>query len=227
MKLKKTNNAKKEDLTELIDELTEDTPSEKKEEVKVVKKEAKEVKEVKKEDKKPLIEKVKENDMAKKLKKKFKFNLPVIIFIAVILLIGAVVLFLTLGNGGSKYGERLKGIDKISFTKKDKSKFVEAIKSNENVNSASIDIQGRIIYVLVDVKENVSVEDARNILNDSLVNLSDEVKGFYDINALVTKKDEVPVENVINDGVGNETIEYLKSFPISGYKRKTSDHIVW
>lgn len=174
---------------------------------------------------KPLKEK--ENIMSKKPKRKIKIDLSIIIFVAIIVLLFVIVLLLTLGNGGNKYGNRLKGIDKISFTKKDKNKFVNSIKSNENVNSASIDIQGKIIYVIVDVKENVSVEDAQNIVNGSLENLSDAVKGFYDINALVTKKEEVPVETVSVDSEGKEKKESNKSFPISGYKNNSSENIVW
>ncbi len=157
----------------------------------------------------------KKKDDKPKTKKKFKIDLSVIIFIVVVLLIGLVIFYLTLGQRGNKYGDRLRGIEKISFTKKDKNKYIDSLKGNETVKSASIDIQGRIIYVIVDFKDYVSIDDARNIVSDSLGNLSDEVKGYYDINALITKSDEQPNEE------GN------KQFPRSGYKRKTSGTIVW
>jgi len=234
MKLRKTKETKKEDLTEVVDKMTKSFDKE-------LKKESKEINEIVsdatqeldfineevKEEKK-VEEKPKEvKNMSAKRKRKFKIDLPVVVFIAILLIVGGIVIFLTIGNGGSKYGERLKGIEKISFSKKEKDKFVKGIKANENVNSVSIDIQGKIIYVMVDVKENVSIEDARNIMNGSLENLSDKVKGFYDINALVTKKEEKPVEEVKTDTEGNETKIEHKDFPISGYKNNSSDHIVW
>ena len=148
-------------------------------------------------------------------KRRFKLDLSVIIFIVIILLVGFLVFYLTIGQRGNKYGDRLDGIEKISFTKKDKNSYVDSLKNNENIKSASIDIQGRIIYVIVDFKDYVSLDDARNIVNDSLANLSDEVKGYYDINALITKSDEQANE------------EGKKEFPRSGYKRKTSGIIVW
>lgn len=166
-------------------------------------------------------------DMKRRLKKKFKLDLPVIIFIAVVALIAAVVLYLTIGNRGSKYGDRLRGINKISFTKKDKNKFVDSIKSNDKVNSASIDIQGKLIYIMLDVKKDVSIGDAEKIVNDSLSNLSDAVKGYYEINALITKKEEVPTEETKQDAEGKEKKIEHRVFPISGYKNNTSDHIVW
>lgn len=234
MKLRKTKETKKVDLTEVVDQMTDnfedDLLEETREIEEIVNEEPK--KEVKKELKlvprKDLNKTKEEKDMSKSKRKfKFKFDMSIIIFIFILIVIGGIVLFLTIGNGGNKYGERLKGIDKISFTKKDKNKYVESIKSNERVNSVSLDIQGKLIYVIVDVKEDVSVEDAQNILNESLGNLSDEVKGFYDINALVTKKDEVPTEEIKTDSEGKETKIENKNFPISGYKNNSSENLVW
>lgn len=164
---------------------------------------------------KKLSFKKKNRDEKTRTKREFKLDLSVIIFFVIILLVGALVFYLTIGQRGNKYGDRLRGIEKISFTKKDKNKLVDSLKGNEAIKSASLDIQGRIIYIIVDFKDYVSIDDARNIVSDSLVNLSDEVKGYYDINALITKSDEKANE------------EGKKDFPRSGYKRKTSGSIVW
>ncbi|MBR4830164.1 MAG: hypothetical protein IKZ96_00140 [Bacilli bacterium] len=231
MKLKKRN-TKKEDLTDIVDKITENFNEELDEEVKEVEEfihdetEEVEVTEIKKEPVKE-IKKEKEEPMKRRTRKKFKIDLSIIIFIAVLLLAAGIVIFLTVGNGGSKYGERLKGIEKISFTKKDKNKLIDEIKKNENVTSASLDIQGKILYVMFNVKEEVSLDDAKNIANESLNNLSDAVKGYYDVNYLITKKDEKGTEETKLDENGDEKKIIHKEFPISGYKRKTSDHIVW
>ena len=236
MKTKKTKDINKMDLTELVDLIADDDNNEKSEAVEIdkktikaeKKKAAKEAKLKAKEEKR--IDKIakkatkedeekevkankeekpaeeKEETMGRRKKKfKFKIDFSVIIF-----------------------GTRLKGIEKISFKKKDKSKVVDGLKANENVKDASIDIEGRIIYIIFDVKENVSKDDAKNIANDSLGNLSDEVKGFYDIVVIIKKTEEKIEEVTITEGDGSsETKEIRREFPVSGAKRKTSDHIVW
>lgn len=174
-----------------------------------------------------VVEKEESKDMSRRRKLRFKIDLPVVIFIVIILLVLGLVLYLTVGQKGNKYGTRLHGIDKISFTKKEKNKFVDSIKSNDKVNSVSIDIQGKLIYIMADFKNDVSADDAKNVINESLNNLSDAVKGFYDINALITKKDEVPTEESKIDADGNEKKIEHKVFPISGYKNNDSDHIAW
>ena len=165
-------------------------------------------------------------DMSRRRKLRFKIDLPVVIFVVIILFLG-LVLYLTVGQRGNKYGTRLHGIDKISFTKKEKNKFIDSIKSNDKVNSVSIDIQGKLIYIMADFKTDVSADDAKNVINESLNSLSEAVKGFYDINALITKKDEVPTEESKIDADGNEKKVEHRVFPISGYKNNDSDHIVW
>ncbi|MBR4351398.1 MAG: hypothetical protein IKP98_04175 [Bacilli bacterium] len=231
MKLRKREN-KKEDLTDIVDKITENFNEELDEEVKEVEEfindetEEVEVKEIKKESVKP-IKKEKEEPMKRRTRKKFKIDISIIVFIAVLLLAAGIVIFLTIGNGGSKYGERLKGIEKISFTKKEKNKLVDELKKNENVTSASLDIQGKIIYIIFNVKEEVSLDDAKNIGNESLNNLSDAIKGYYDINVLITKKNEKGTEESKLDADGNEKKVIHKEFPISGYKKNSSDHIVW
>ena len=80
---------------------------------------------------------------------------------------------------------------------------------------------------MFNVKEEVSLDDAKNIGNESLNNLSDAVKGYYDINVLITKKDEKGTEESKLDADGNEKKVIHKEFPISGYKNNSSDHIVW
>lgn len=231
MKLRKKE-TKKEDLTDIVDKITENFNDELTEEVNEIEdiindeEETKEeVKEVKA--KKIEIKEKKEEPMSKRTRKKFKIDLSIIVFVAILLLVAGVVVFLTIGNGGDKYGERLKGIEKISFSKKDKNKIVDELKKNENVTSASLDIQGKLIYIMFNVKEEVSLDDAKNIGNESLNNISDAVKGFYDINIFITKKDEKGTEETKLDEDGKEKKIIHKEFPISGAKRKTSDHIVW
>jgi hypothetical protein len=207
MKLKEILNKEKKEETKNIEKEEIDTIDEEISSKEVIKEESK--------------------DMSRRRKLRFKIDLPVVIFVVIILLVLGLVLYLTVGQRGNKYGTRLHGIDKISFTKKEKNKFIDSIKSNDKVNSVSIDIQGKLIYIMADFKTDVSADDAKNVINESLNSLSDAVKGFYDINALITKKDEVPTEESKIDADGNEKKVEHRVFPISGYKNNDSDHIVW
>ena len=109
MKLRKTKEAKKVDLTEVVDQMTDnfedDLLEETREIEEIVNEEPK--KEVKKELKlvprKDLNKTKEEKDMSKSKRRfKFKFDMSIIIFIFILVVIGGLVLFLTIGNGGNK-----------------------------------------------------------------------------------------------------------------------------
>lgn len=165
------------------------------------------------------------NKIIKLLKNK-RFIIFMILFIILIVCL----VFLRgvfLPSGGSNYGNRLDGINKISFTKKDQTTIIDSIKSNEKVNSAKMNIHGKIINIIFDVTNDVSIEDAHKIASDSLANFSDEVKGFYDIQFIITKSQEEGTEVQKTTEDGTTETEIQKQFPDMGYKNSKRDNIVW
>ncbi|MBP3635668.1 MAG: hypothetical protein J6J17_04385 [Bacilli bacterium] len=165
----------------------------------------------------------------KKLKRLLK-NKKFIIFM-ILLLVLIICLFLLKGiffpGGGSNYGNRLDGIEKISFTKKDQEKINQFINNNEKVTSSKINIHGKIINVIYNVNKDVSLDDAKNIATSSLEKFDDTVKGFYDIQFIITMTDEKGEETQTTDENGKTITTVVKKFPLMGYKNSSKEAIVW
>lgn len=167
--------------------------------------------------------------MKKKIKKLFK-NKRFIMFLAlsIVLLVCLVIIIRIFFPGhGSNYGNRLDGINKISFTEKNQNKIINAIKKDDKVSESKMNIHGKIINVIFNVNKDVSVDDAKAIAVASLENFSDKVKDFYDIEFIVTKTDEEGEEVEITNDDGTKDKEVKKQFPIMGYKNSKNSNIVW
>lgn len=161
----------------------------------------------------------------KKVVKKRRRKLKVGYILALIIILFVVIMGIKmiLPSTSSKYGDRLDGIKDIKFTKNDQKKLLDKIKSSDKVTDASMEIKGKLITVIFNVNKDTSKDDARAIANDSLGEFSDKVKGFYDIQYMISKKDEEGTKETKEDGT--EVVK--KEFPIMGYKIIKSSGIVW
>lgn len=162
------------------------------------------------------------------LKRKFK-KIKIGYIFAFIIIVAFLVLVLKLvlpSSGINKYGDRLEGIKDNKFSEKAKDKVIKNIKDREQVVSCSIDVEGKIINVIFTVKKEISIDDSRNIANESLAEFSDKVKSYYDIQYMIKKKDEEGRKETKT--VDDETKEVtVYEFPIMGYKNRKSEGIVW
>lgn len=154
------------------------------------------------------------------------------IVVLVLVLIGIICLillknFLYPNSNVSAYGNRLEGIENIKFNKSDKEKVIEVIKSNEKVSSAKMNVHGRIINVIFNINKDTSVDDAKAIANESLGSFSDEVKGYYDIEYIITMDEEEGTKTEVTNDEGKTEEVVTKIFPIMGYKNSNSEGIVW
>jgi hypothetical protein len=71
-------------------------------------------------------------------------------------------------------------------------------------------LQGRLIYIEFEVKENVTVDESKEIGAKALDYFDEDEKAYYDIQIIITnQKDDV------------------EGYPLMGYKHKTRDEIVW
>ena len=168
------------------------------------------------------------NENKKIKRRRFKIKIGYLLAFLAIIVAGIFVVKLILpGNGASKYGTRLEGIDKVPFETKAKDKVTKKIKENEKVSKVNINVHGKIINVIFNVKKDTSKDDARKIAEGSLESFSEKVRNFYDIEYIITKTDEegVKEEKLTEDGEKVETIK--KDFPIMGYKNSKSSKIVW
>ncbi len=166
----------------------------------------------------------------KKIKKLLKNKRFVIVMILV--LIGIICLILLKNilspNGHiSSYGNRLEGIEKAKLNKSNQEKIISKLEKNEKVSSAKINVHGKIINVIFNVKKDTTVDDSHLIATESINNFSDKVKSFYDIQYIITMDDEIGTKETINNEDGTTTEKEVKIYPIMGYKNSSSEGIVW
>lgn len=115
------------------------------------------------------------------------------------------------GNGGSKYGDRLDGIELITVSDDKKNSVVEDIKKRKNVKDAKVEVSGKIIYIRIAFNAGADLDTSKAIAVKTLEQFSDEEKAFYDVHfTLVSEKNEV------SDG-----------FTIMGSKNVNGTNLIW
>lgn len=142
-----------------------------------------------------------------KSKKKF-IILGVICFIVLLIVLLYKILFG--GTGASVYGNRLDGIDKVKIS----NKVIENIKTdlgaNEEVEKVTYKLTGKIVNVIITVKDDTSLDRSKEIASKVLEYFDDDQKAYYDFQIFLNS--------------GNEESEI---YPQLGYKHNTSDGFVW
>ena len=63
--------------------------------------------------------------------------------------------FFYAGAGATKYGDRLEGIEKYKLSKTLEKDIQDIYTDNNSVNTVKVDVQGKIIYIMVDFKESL------------------------------------------------------------------------
>lgn len=149
----------------------------------------------------------------KKLKKFYKNNRIYCILMGISLFCLALIvilfaLYFINQTKNDKYGNRLNGIDSMKISNEEEDSLISAIKENDKVEKASINIKGKIIYVNVSFKEEGNRDIANSIAIKVLNTLDEEKKEFYDVNFIFNKDDD-------------------DSFPFMGYKKSDATIISW
>jgi hypothetical protein len=145
-----------------------------------------------------------------KLLKKYKwFILGFFILFAILVIYICKDFFLS--AEGPLYGQRLEGIENVSITTNNKTDISNYLLGVSGVKRVEVNVQGKILYVVIYVDESITVDKVKEILTSSLDKLTAEQKGFYDVSFLVDYDKKTDA----------------KTFPISGYKNKNNSNIVW
>lgn len=140
---------------------------------------------------------------------KVLFALALVIFISLIVIaIGLITYFYS--TDGDKYGSRLKDIEKYPISKKIDEEIMSLYETG--VLDVKVNIHGKIIYIIMDVTNGASKWYARSLAEKALEKFSDEEKGYYDIQFMITCKN-----------ASEETTDY----PQEGLKSSKSSIIVW
>ena len=94
------------------------------------------------------------------------------------------------GTGETKYGDRLDGLEKYKLS----DTLTEDIKAiymdNKSVGEISTEVQGKIIYIMIDFVANTKVSDAKNIAIKSLDLIGEENLPYYEVQYILTSSYE-------------------------------------
>ena len=136
------------------------------------------------------------------------------IFIALgIIVVLLLVLFLLMKAffpSGNPYGNRLDGIEKVPFSKKDIEKLEDKMDDNSSVKKASVNLEGRLFNIILTTKKGTKLDDMKDYCVKLLELYSEEELKFYDIQFYVVNEDKK-----------------AESYPAIGYKNKKSTKISW
>jgi hypothetical protein len=144
--------------------------------------------------------------------KVIKNNLGIFIALVIILLfiIGSLIIIKSFYPSGNEYGDRLKGIEKVSFSKKEITELEDKISDLDRIKKVTVDIKGRLINILITVEEETNLDDIKDYSKEKLELFDEDELKYYDIQFLVkNEKDDV------------------EHYPAIGYKHKSNDDISW
>mgnify|MGYP004626671507 CR=1 FL=1 len=149
--------------------------------------------------------------------KKFIRNNKAICFMLLIIIacvgvsVGLLLKYFYFGNGGSKYGDRLDGIEAVLIADDKKNEVANSLKEGKNVKDATVTVTGKIIYIRIAFEAGADLETSKSIAVKSLEQFSEDEKKFYDVHfTLVSDKNES------SDG-----------FTIMGSKNVNGTNLIW
>ena len=107
-------------------------------------------------------------------------------------------------SNGDVYGNRLEGIEKVPIKDDVLDKAKKELLDSEKVENVTIRLQGKIVYFTIDYKEDVSIDQAKEIATKTLTEFTEEQKKFYDFSYLFRMKEEGNTEIIdIYDNVSD------------------------
>lgn len=136
------------------------------------------------------------------------------IFIALgIIVVLLLVLFLLMKAffpSGNPYGNRLDGIEKVPFSKKDIEKLEDKMDDNSSVKKASVNLEGRLFNIILTTKKGTKLDDMKDYCVKLLELYSEEELKYYDIQFYLVNEDKK-----------------AESYPAIGYHNKKATKISW
>lgn len=142
---------------------------------------------------------------------KLLFTICLLAFIIVVIFF--YIFFSVFIGGTDKYGNRLDGIEKVKIETKQKEEAVQFLEDKDEVVDASVRVQGKIIYIHIVYKSDVSLDRAKTIANEVLDKFDKDEKAFYDIGYYLTQEKK--------EG------EEANGFMVTGSKNAKLDSISW
>ena len=119
--------------------------------------------------------------------------------------------FFYAGAGGSKYGNRLNGIENYPLSSNLQDEIKSLYSDNSKVGTIKVNTEGRVIYIDIDFKETLKVNEAESLAEKSLEKIGENNLTYYDVHFILTYSGEEENEN----------------FPVFGAKSSNSLKVVW
>lgn len=116
-----------------------------------------------------------------------------------------------LGASSSKYGDRLDGINEHALSNTLSDDIASIYKDESSVNKTVIDIEGKIIYIIIDFKESIKVSNAQTLAIKSLDKIGEDNLKYYEVQFILTYSGS----------------EENNNFPVFGSKNANSLKVVW
>lgn len=115
------------------------------------------------------------------------------------------------GTSSTKYGDRLEGIEKYKLSDTLEKDIQSIYESEASINTVKVDVKGKIIYVNIDFKKSLKVDNAKSLAIKALDKIGTENLTFYEVQFLLTYSAE----------------EENTNYPIFGSKNANSLKVVW
>lgn len=160
------------------------------------------------------------------MKKFYKENRVFVILMGVVLVCVAIIIailasYVFKSNSGDRYGNRLDGIEDVIIEEDFKTDMESKIVEMDKVESAKINVHGKIVNFNVVFTDEATVNDAKNVGVKCLEFFEESYKNFYDIEFLFSKNKEETEED------DKEEKETSDKFPFLGYIKAGATTISW
>ena len=144
-------------------------------------------------------------------KNKVAMLLIAVLAICVVVIIVFSLKYFYFGNGNSKYGDRLDGIEDVKIEEVRLSELEAKAETDEFIKDCTITVSGKILYIMLDFKETATLTEAETKALAFLENFSEEENGFYEFQFTLTQA----------------STEENTGFIISGAKNVNGTNLVW
>lgn len=115
------------------------------------------------------------------------------------------------GNGQTKYGDRLQGIETVKIDDNRINDIKSSIQMEDKVSSVNINISGKIIYTKIIFNSSATLVEAESIAVKSLEKYSEEEQKYYDYEFTLYQ----------------DSTEEKEGFRIMGAKNVNGSNLVW
>ena len=135
-----------------------------------------------------------------------------ICLLAFIILIVMFYIFFSLFIGGNDpYGNRLKGINSVKISSKEKKEVASFLTEKDEIVDSLVRVQGKVVYVHIKLKEGIGLDRAKEIAQESLGKFSDKEKKFYDFEYFLYEEKDDGYVVIGNKNVRSESLVWIKS----------------